>query len=306
MAIRTTVNIQSLDDELNLFDEESWNFLTTPIINQVENYEYFADVYDANYFGNKYVDLIKNTLIYAMSVLLVVIGLYFLLFFNNRVREIDNVYMSVYNEDYNKIEYVDGKEAGNDTIIAASKLLSAYFRTINAGQGYSSLNDYCLNESTFNGTYSKYVESIKSNYDINDCYARALKMLGTTLHSDKIDRIIEKDGIYYCYVWVSAPTTQNIMEYANLYKYNMLKFFQSHDINEENMLMFLIKNMKENPIEVSSSEWCIKLKKNDAGYLVLHDDMQITTNCVSTFTHIVNQMSSLIGQADLGQVQVQQ
>ena len=300
MAIRTTINIQSLDDELNLFDEDSWSFLTTPIVNQVENYEYFADVYDANYFGNRYADMIKTTLIYSMSVLLIVIGLYFAFFFNDRVRQVDSDYMGVYNKDYEKIEYVEGKEQGNDIIIETSKVLGNYFKILNSGTNYGQLSDLCLNESTFNGTYNKYVQSIKENYDINDCYARALKMLGATMRADSIDRVIEKDGIYYCYVNISAPTQQSIVEYANLYRYNMLKYFQSHDVNEENLLIFLLTNMKDNPMGVGKSEWCIKFKKAKNGALLLQDDMQITTSCVSTFTNIVNLMSSAVGQADLG------
>ena len=49
MKIRDTAEIISLDEELNLFKEQDWDFLNQPILERSENWQFYNDVRDKDF-----------------------------------------------------------------------------------------------------------------------------------------------------------------------------------------------------------------------------------------------------------------
>lgn len=292
MRIRTPQEIKSLDDELNLFEEDDWNFL------ELEEYygsnlEYYNDIRDD--------DFVKTRGFKGATALLVLVALTGLtiVFFFSRMYSTD---MQDYKRilavsgigNSSKVARVEGESASSEDMIAISTLLNNYFGVVEQEADLSLLYDYCVGTSSFADTYYSTTSKISELYDDNDCYARSLKEFSKYCKPGKIHDIIINDDVYYCYLDFKYPKTQDIKDYINLYQYNVTKYFTSHDTTESNIMQFVLDTSSANPMQCSTSEYCIKVVKKD-GVFKISNDSFMTSICTDAYTDTVTQITSKIG-----------
>lgn len=297
MKIRSPQEIQSLDDDLKLFEEDSWDFLSV-VDNREENYEYFNDIRDTDFDKKSKASSLKSfmpvaTMITVMvACVLITIKVTGVFDYSDydKVASIQSV-----NEQANTMTYVTGTEATSDELISVSKVLSLYFTTLRNETAYENLYSCCASTSVFADTYYSATNKVQTLFDTNDCYARALREFAGFFNLNQINKVIVKDGIYYCYVDLSIPSATNIQEYVHLYSYNMTKNFSVEAVNEANIVKYLLETTAENPVGVTTSEYCIKLQKQADGSFKILDDSMLLNKCIEAYTTAVSYITSILG-----------
>lgn len=295
MKIRSANEIKSLDDDLNLFEETDWDFLSV-VDNQDTNYEYFNDIRDTD-FDKRYKFKLKNYAVQiagfcAVLVLCSVIAI--------------KVTGILEKDDYNQVAsmssvnqgaatyYESGDDASSEDLIAISGVVNDYFKVLKAESDYNSLYNYCATTSNFADTYYSVTGKVQTVYDDNDCYARMLRELAGFCSVNKVTKVVVKDDTYYCYASVNMPTSNDVYEYAYLYQYNFTKKFANTAPTESGIVQYLLDTTNENPISCSSQEICIKFVKKGDSFKVV-DDSFITSTCSDAYTSLVNQISRILG-----------
>lgn len=288
--------VQSLDDDLNLFGEDDWDFIGQVVDSQAENYEYFCDM-DVEFRKTSVGEKLKPLFGVACILFVMVLGVTVLIkvsgAFDNR--DYENVLnMQSTMDGSPQIVYAKGDEGSSEDIIGVSQVLQGYFNILKAEDSYTGLYDYCYSTSTFADSYKSFTGRIEWAYDTSDCYARALREFGGFCSVGRITRLVVQEDIYYCYVMLGMPSTVGVQEYVYLYSYNLTKFFGSHDLNEANMIRALLEITEANPIPADVNEQCIRLKKDSSGNFRVVDDSLITSTCIEAYTHAVSQITKIL------------
>ena len=293
--MKTKANITELDIELDLFDVNDWDFN--------KSYEKYTDykswVDDTDLF-----DVGVESFIYKIPMLMY--GIVFAALMGIIV--IVAVHLARPSKDYmevltidNQMEhkevvtYVDGTPATDGEVIEASKICSVYFQILNSKKGYSLLDSLCLENSSFYTEYSKNSDKIQYSYDMHDCYVRLLGYYGSYCVLNKVDKLIEKNGIYYCYLDMTAPSKTDISGYVKLYSYNFTKHFTVTDFNEANLVRYMYSMEGVSKIPCSRQIVCITMKKNAEGDLLIYEDNAITRLCMDAYIETLNDISNLMG-----------
>lgn len=295
MKIRSTNEIKSLDDELNLFEEQDWDFMSV-VDNYDNNYEYFNDIRDTD-FDKRDKSNNKERLFYVGTItclaFICIFAVLRVTVFSDRAEYEAVANMQNITQTSN-INYVEGDNAESSEIIDISGVLNTYFNCINAQSDYDPLYSSCVKTSTFADTYYTATDKVETVYDTNDCYARALRRFASFCTLNKVSKVVVKDGTYYCYASVNLPTTADINEYIYMYSYSFTKEFQNGVFTEADVVKYLLKNMEENKIPTTGTEVCIKFTKQD-GVLKIADDSFLTSTCIDAYTTAVNQLVLILG-----------
>ncbi len=292
--MKTKANITELDIELDLFDINDWDFNKS-----YDKYEYKSWIDDADLF-----DVGVESFIYQIPMLMYGIVFAALL----AIIVIVAVHLARPNKDYmevlsmdnqmehsQEVTYIEGNEATDDDVIAASKICSVYFRILDSQKGYSLLDSLCLDKSSFYREYSKNVDKIQYSYDMYDCYVRLLGYYGSYCVLNKVEKVVEKNGIYYCYLDLTAPSKEDISGYVKLYSYNFTKHFTVTDFNEANLVRYMYSMEGVSKIPCSRQVICITMKKNATGDMFILEDDAITKLCTDAYVETLNDISSLMG-----------
>lgn len=299
MKVRTKSEILSLDDELNLFNEDDWQFIGGVVSSKAENYQYFNDVRDTDFdikINNR--ETLKNILTVCVIFCIFGIGIWILKYcFISKDNEEYQKMLDMQNvtvEDGSKANYLDGELCDENVIYSTSIVFNSYFNVLKEQANYDSLDSYCVGHSSFLTQYNKYMSKMKCNYDIYDCYARSLKSVGSYCTFNRMDRVIKKDDTYYCYAVLNVPTTVDIQKYVNTYKVNMTKYFTTNEQTDNNFYHFLLQTMKDYALPTTESIYCFEMKKQSDGNYYLVDDDQLTSLCVTDFVSAIAYMSILV------------
>lgn len=295
MKVRPISEVRSLDDELNLFDESSWDFMG--VDSSSENFEYFNDIRDTD-FDKEKLSVLKEWALPIISVLLVfcssvliMLNVTGVLDFDeyNKVASINNVGDRVESQTY-----TTGAEGTSSDIVACSGVLDSYFRCLKEKNGYDTLDELCKLGSVFAKKYYSSTDKIKVLYDTSDCYARALREFGSLCEVDKINKIVYKDDVYYVYIDLKYPSSDDIYEYIHQYAYNLTKYFTRNKVTKANMIRFLLETTEAYPISCSTTECCLKMERVNNSY-VLKDDTYIARVCEQAYKDAITQMSNTLG-----------
>ena len=298
MNIKSNVtNIQSLDDDLDLFNENDWNFLD--VSDNFSNVEYFNDIRDTQFDKGAGKEDLKHFMMISTYIAVLVICIMILV---DRTGVLDKTdydkvsqIQSVTDKSNTSLQRVEGNPISDEDLIEISNTINNYFTVLNTAKSYDELYNYCAMTSVFADTYKSRVSSIQTTYDVNDCYARMLRNFGSYCKSGRINEVVEKDGVYYVYINLSLPTDSDTSDFVYAYAYNFTKHFNSTNATEENILQYLLEIMKENKYNCSTYEYCLKMKKNDYGNIVLVDDSMISSACIEAYSDIIRQTQQTVG-----------
>ena len=298
MKMRTPNEIKSIDDEIDLFKEQDWNFLSV-IETQDTNYEYFNDVRDTDFIKKSKLAYLSE---YAMlGVFGIAIAIMSAVLVNMTgvfsSRDVSNLNTIATVEDSSRgLRRVSGGKAVSDEkFIELQSILNNYFKCVYAAKGYDELYDYCATTSTFADTYESTTSKIETLWDINDCKSRALRAFGKSCKINKVQQILEKDGVYYCYVKLSAPSDTDISEYIYLYSKEMIRDFNGVTSTEAGLYKSLLENIKYHPLPTSPSEYMITFVPSGDNYKI-KDDTFLTSLCVNGYSEAVYKLDGIVGR----------
>ena len=198
MKVRSAKELQDLDQEIDLFDSDSWDFIPLGSL-EGQNFEYFNDIQDRDFLKRNKLTVAKSFMGYSCAIFIMLFCCIWTIHYTGvlndsdykNAQKIQNPWSSSHSS------YVYGVEVSSEELIEISKLLNNYMRVIKMEHDYTFLYDYCLNTSTFADTYYTNTAKIVDLFDSNDCYARGLRKFGGLCNVNRINKVIEKDGIYY-------------------------------------------------------------------------------------------------------------
>lgn len=296
----TLSEIANLDEELDLFTEDEWNFSKVTVHDT--NYQFFDDTYDLEFRKTNAIDILKVLLVIlaVVLVLIYIVILYRKLSYiedDNSASALANV-LTVEQKTLS-LDRIKGVESTSETTIEISKTLSRYFTILKTKDSLSSLDALCVSESHFSSAYNSYVHSMEYAYDTYDCYARILREVASCYSINRVNTVIEKDGVYYCYVELNAPSSNDINNYVYGYSYNFTKHFNSVDINEANIVRYVLDLTEISNIPCSTSEYCIEMVKCQDGVYRIKDDSALAIKCIGTYSLIVNSISKILGGSSI-------
>ena len=283
MKIRTQSEIARLDEDLHLFEETDWRFLEV-LETKETNFEYFDDSKDLSFSrGTKFKSNLR-LIIALVACLLVFIGVGAFAFQINKKGSIDNSGIVA----TSKVTYIDGTEMGSDTLIQVSNTISGYFQSLSVG---ADLGAYCANSSSYAKEYKGYISAMQDNFDTNDCYARAMNLFKNSITYNYTDKVIFKNGTYYAYVYITAPSTQNIEEYCYLLQYNVSKHFSSNEVTETDLQKYLINNINLSELNRTTTLWCFELNQD---YKII-SDKGVSELCITSYKLLLDKMINYLG-----------
>ena len=290
--MRTKETITELDIELDLFDINEWDF-NKPY---ATNSEYKSWVDDDDLFDIG-VDAVVHRLPMAVYAVIFIGVLSVSGFIAYQLAQPSKDYLSVLAlesqmEKQQIIEYVEGNEISDAELIDISKICTTYFNILNAQKGYDLMDSLCLESSSFNKECSTNVAKMRYSYDMYDCYVRLIKYYGSYCTLNKIQKVTEKNGVYYCYLDVTAPSKEDISSYIKLYSY---KHFTATEFNQANLVRYMYSMAGVSKIPCSHQIICLTFRQNGIGNILLYDDTSITNLCVDAYTETLEDISVLMG-----------
>lgn len=296
MKIRSQMDVQSLDDDLNLFEETDWDFMAV-VDTHGNNYEYFNDIRDSDFDVRKH--SAKEFIPYiamAISVitLMAIIAIRVTNFFDDSEwRELNGIQSIAVGTG--AAQRVDGADASPEELIEVSNALSGYLACVQAKSDYGVLDLYCDGKSKFAQKYYECTDGVKTIYDTNDCFARGLREFASYYRVQRINQVLKKGDAYYCYATVQYASIYDVSEFVNMHNQAFtMKFQGGTNISEAPVAKFLLEVISENPVPLSTNEVCIQMKQVGDEF-VLVDDAFMLSMASDDYTVAVNQLLKLLG-----------
>ena len=292
MKVKSQNDFQSLDEELNLFEESEWDFMRV-VDTQEENFEFFDDIPDIDY-DERRAKIRTIVPFVGIAALIIFSGVWLVNTLSSRVDlEYERLQQSLMGAQ--TISYVEGDEVSSEDFISINQMLASYFNTLQSKSGYDNLNALCMTDSTFATDYQNSIDKMTETWDVYDCNARAMSEFGTYIKLNKIDKAVLKDNTYYIYCNVTVPSKDDIYQYIHLYSYNLTKYFNSNEVNQQNVARFLIDTMETNPLPTASQTLCIEVVKSADGDFKIVDDSEITSICDTAYNYAISQITKILG-----------
>lgn len=298
MKVRTPNEIKSLDDDLKLFDEEAWKFLGV-VDNHEQNYEYFNDIQDVDFKiqtrRQKIIDMMPFITLICVVITCCVIAVSFsgTLDFT----DYNKFKSSLTGQNHvSTMQYVSGADVTDACLSDVNKVLQGYVNVLKIANKYDDLYNYCVTTSTFADSYNSYTSRISSLMDENDCEARMLRKIGSYCSVSRINKIIEHNGQYYCYVSIYLPSEQDMYEYIMMHQKPITQEFNGGTFTQGDVIQFLLKLIDEMSVPCTSDEYCIKFVKDKDNNYKIVDDSVITSSCLNTYSSALQQLYTILGE----------
>lgn len=298
MKVRNPAELNMLDEDLNLFEETEWDFMSV-VDTKANNYEYFNDIRDADF------DVTRNRLkeflpwiavFVSVITAMVVITLRVTNFFDDSEwRELQGL-QSVANGSGSTISsYVDGTEVSSQELIEVSDALRGYVSFLQMKNDYKILDMYCVGDSAFAKKYYECISKVQTIYDAEDCYARGLREFASLTSVVRINRVLKKDGIYYCYATLDYPTIYDVNEFINMKNQTFTMQFQGGThISEDLVAKYLLEIVADSYVPRSNNEMCIQFKEVNGEFLFVDDQFALKI-AEDGYNIAVNQLLKILG-----------
>lgn len=289
-------NAKNLIDDIALFEEDEWDFYH-PVKIKDSNYLYFCDM-TVNKDIGRYAGLKNKILIGLLSV-----ALCLCFYIGFTLYKQTYVYDSHWNSvktissitTMQKLNRIEGNTVDSATIVNVATTFQNYSEVMLKGN-LERLNNFCTTNSMFYRTYKTHLDMVSAVNDINDSRAKLLKNFAKSCRINSINEVIEKDGIYYCYVTAVVPSIDNMYELMYRYSYDISKYFNYKDITAVNLFKYFASISGTHNFEIPTTEveYCIQMENHD-GTFVIVDDSMLVTQCVNAYSTGITQISNLLG-----------
>ncbi len=296
MRVKSKAELEELDMSLDLFDDSDWDFLGVDP-KETKNFEYFNDIKDTDYLKphSKYSGVLPVIVTSCICMAILGVGGTFALYKTGAFSgEVYNQQLASSEANLKVDRVKGGKPVNADMELEVSRVLTSYFSVLQEKQSYETLKEYCKDTSIFDSTYGSFVEQMETNYDTNDCFARAMRYFGGQSRISKVNEILEKDGVYYVYVDAYLPTDDSIISYMRYNDYNVSKHFTSTEVNEANMLMYFFELADTSQVTYDLQEYCIECTLDENDQMTLVEDYDIANACTSAYQIVIEEMQRTI------------
>lgn len=288
------------DLDIDFFEEEDWDFLSD---DASVSFEYFDDIHDTEFIDSniekrRVILFSISASIFAVAIVASCIFIYTETIGKNFSSNAE-VASTLELVDKSAMEYVDGKDVSSDTLLKVSKTVHSYFQVMNSESGFSRLNELCIGGSLLATTEESYRKNSMYSYDTNDCNARALRAFAVYVKLDKVTRVIEKDGEYYCYISVSSPHSSSLFEWLTKYSADLTRYFKINRLTAINVTKYILQTLENGDIPLVSKEYMIKIKKVGRKYMIV-SDVTIQNLCASPYNDAVDKIVSMLGGTLVG------
>lgn len=284
------------NDEVNIFDDEDWNFISADTVNDFGAYEYFSDVKDLNLEDSAFDIFNKILSVILAFALVLILGITTFGIISNRTVEKERQEVeSVKDSDtveISKVEYVDGTEVDGATLSILAHNLNDYFGVLHDGTELSKLNDYCADGSIIAQNDEMYRQNVKYSYDYNDCYSRAIRGFSKYVSYIRIDKALEYQGEYYCYATLTVPYYYGFNDYFRIYASDMRQFFTQEEITSIGVMKYINRALGFNDLPLLQTQYLIKMNKEGK----ILDDLVIYDVLANSYTQSVNAITGRLGQ----------
>lgn len=289
--------VESLDDDLKLFDDAEWKFKELDIT-ETMNIEYFNDIRDTQ-FDKDHIDteMRKFTMICIGCFFLTILGMLLIQrtgIFDRTDYDRVNAIPSTQVQADTSTDRVQGESVSDEEFVEISNVITGYFTQLQSGNDVHYLNDYCVSESSYTKTYLDAINNMQTAYDTYDCYARIIRNLGKYSKSGKINDIVKKDDKYYVYINISIPSDSDVSNFVYENQYNMTKHFNSNNVTATELLHYILTLLEDNSIDKTSQEYCIVLS-NQNGKILIEDDSVIDERITTVYNDIIEQTKIIVG-----------
>ena len=291
-----TLDLLSLDDEINIFDDGKWDFFD--IANTQLDIEFFNEFEDvSNFLSNKIDFVLDVAKVIAMFSLVVVLGLGvvkgFGVFDKSGVTKIENEVVAP-TVSHSDLTYVSGADAEDSELIEISKLLNSYFSVYKNQSDYDQLNQFCSdNVSQTDLLYSDTLGEMVGILDNNDCFARSIKVVNSEFRVNRINKVVCKDSMYYCYVSMVSPSVYSMPDYIFMHEYNLVKYFNTHTFNKDEVSRFFLDTIMEDGIPCEEKEYCVVCEKQD-GVFKIQDDSEFADLSKVIYSSSIKQITQIM------------
>lgn len=301
MKIRTKEELEQINASLATYNENQWDFLGV-VEQKAENYEYFNDMRDVSFDkpirNASYT--IRIVLLTALGVLFITALALFLLYKGGLIGLSDKAYQEVKEaaniNEQDTLQVIKGDKASTDERLAVNNLLSNYLATLQQQGGYSFL-DTIVKDSNFNSTYTNYTNQIQSSFDLNDCYARALRAFGSYIKLKSVDEVIiePSTGEYYAYIQIYYPSELDVKDYVNANRYAYTKYFTSaNSLDTASVMRYMLDNLAVAKFTPSTSKYIqVRLIKQDDQFIIV-DDSVFTELAIQGYSECIEQIMNIL------------
>ena len=159
MKVKSKEELLKLDEELDIFNEDAWDFLD---VQNGESLEYFNDIQDVDFARKNLEEVLRYTFLVLLTCTILLISgvwLYDVTVGRYILTEED---ADSTNDVIVKLKRVDGGEqASNSDYIEISKVISSYVSILQHKNSYNVLNNFCLLQSNFYETEKLYRDKMK-------------------------------------------------------------------------------------------------------------------------------------------------
>lgn len=279
----------------DIYDETDWKFESIPDV------EFFGEDLSEFYKEPFYKTFVKKVsfilwwIISLVSVIFFGIAICLRLTHSTDSNETVANGLATVEQQPLKMERVDGTPATSSELIDISSIFSEYTYILSTQEGYSDLSMLCKEESNF--CQAEQANREKSQYALDqyDCTARAYRGIASKISLTRVDDVIYKDGLYYCYVTLEIPDEDALFEYYLRYSYEMTQFLNVKGVSMTSISEYVNQTIDYPDYPMTCKEYLFTVEPVDNEF-VLTDDSTITSICDSVFDMAVYQITEISGR----------
>lgn len=288
MKIKKQVNF-------DVFDEDDWHFENVP------NVEFFGEDLSDFYKEPFYKTFVKRTVFILWWVISLVSVLFFSIAIGLKVthstdsNETEANMLQTVEQQELKMERVNGITVSSSELISISSIFSEYTYILGSEQGYSELNVLCKDDSSFYTAEKSNREKSQYSLDEYDCTARAYRGIASKVSLKRVNDVIYKDGVYYCYVTLSTPSVDDMFEYYLRYSYEMTQFLNVKGVSMISISDYVNQTIRYVDYPIVSKEYLFKVEQVDAEFVLVDDELFVSI-CDNIFDTAVTQITEISGR----------
>lgn len=217
---------------------------------------------------NKVVIRNKNLLILGVLTVLLIIGVsvYLCLFIIDKRSTEDTISQEEVFVETNETN------VGTKIEVSVSAVVNSYFNVFEQGLVLSTLNRYCVNESSVAYTEEAYRSKVKYSFDTNDCVSRGIQHFCKFISLESIDSVVLDENVYYVTCKIKSTYIDGLNYWYKTYLQDLTYYVQCNSLSYGSLSKFMVKYMKNYAPPRETNTYIIEVVYTDGAYLIKSDN----------------------------------
>lgn len=283
--------------DMEIFEESDWNFSSIP---ETEFFgEDIKDFYKEPFLKKfvKSVFFVLWWIISLVSVLFFAIVIFLRVSDDGEVRNNEKIIqMPDTQNTETTLVHISGEGVSSQELIDISSIFSQYAYILSVQKDYEDLNNLCEDGSMFVDIEKTNREKSSYTLDKYDCTSRAYRGIASKIKLNRVNDIVYKDGLYYCYVTLTVPDNNELFEYYLRYSYEMTQFLNVHGVSMISVSQYVNQTIGYSDYPDTTAEYLFTVKQDGDKYVLTSDEV-IAGICDSVFDGAVSQITQISGSS---------